>query len=212
MEQQQKRFNKLNYESFFLLKVEKNDLGFQLKVSGSTRNVYTIQINNNSRKIECDCPDSKSWARHYNCFCKHVCFVLLRMFKSIFNKQSSIFIDKTINMNDYNLIESKLINLNISEEHDIVDTDLLNKFHNLSTKSNSNNFLVENIEKEEMCPICFLDINGNEEKIVKCPECRNILHLECMEKWLEMGNKTCVYCRSNVWQNYNLKDEYLSLN
>ena len=51
------------------------------------------------------------------------------------------------------------INLNISEENDIVDYDLLNKFHDLSTKSNSNNFLVENIEKEEMCPICFLDID-----------------------------------------------------
>ena len=32
MEQQQKRFNKLNYESFFLLKVEKNDLGFLLNI------------------------------------------------------------------------------------------------------------------------------------------------------------------------------------
>ena len=61
-----------------------------------------------------------------------------------------------------------------------------------------------------MCPICFLDIE--DEELVKCPECKNVIHLECMEKWLEMGNKTCVYCRSNVWKNYNLNDEYQCLN
>ena len=44
---------------FFLLKVETTDLGFELKISGSTRNIYTIQINNNSRNLKCDCPDSR---------------------------------------------------------------------------------------------------------------------------------------------------------
>ena len=62
MYQQQKRFNKLNYESFFLLGVEKKDFGFHLNIAGSTRNVYTIRINQNSKTIDCDCPDAKSWA------------------------------------------------------------------------------------------------------------------------------------------------------
>ena len=28
------------------------------------------------------------------------------------------------------------------------------------------------------------------------------LHKECMEKWLSVGNITCVYCRSEVWKDY----------
>ena len=206
MYQQQKRFNKLDYESFFLLNVEKTDFGFQLNISGSTRNVYTIRINQNSRTIDCDCPDSRSWASHHNCYCKHVCFVLLRMFKNIYNRKSEIFIDKTIKINEYKLIENKLKNLDINQEKDIVDTELLDKFRNLST----NNFKVESVDQKEMCPICYLDMG--DEEIVKCPECKNVIHLECMEKWLEMGNKTCVYCRSDVWENYNLDDEYQCLN
>ena len=74
MEQQNKRFYKLDYESF-LLKVEKNDLGF-LNVLGSTKNIYTVQINKNSRKLECDCPMQRL-ALHFNCLCKHICFILL---------------------------------------------------------------------------------------------------------------------------------------
>ena len=207
MEQQNKRFYKLDYESFFLLKVEKNDLGFLLNVSGSTKNIYTIQINKNSRKLECDCPDAKGWALHFNCLCKHVCFILLRMFKEIYNKNSQIFRDRVICLEDYEYIEKRLNNLDINKENDFVDLELIEKFNKLKTGNSS--FKSENFEKDKMCPICFLDIEGEN---VKCPECRNILHLECMETWLEMGNKTCVYCRSSVWENYNLEGDYLSLN
>ena len=207
MEQQQKRFNKLNYESFFLLKVEKNDLGFLLNVSGSTRNVYSIQINQNSRRLECNCPDAKSWALYHNCLCKHVCFILLRMFKEIYNKESKIFKDRVLTLEEYNYISNKLIEMNINEQEDIVDLELIEKFKNLKTDNNP--FKSETSLEDKMCPICFLDIDGAS---VKCPECRNVLHIECMEKWLEMGNKTCVYCRSNVWEDYNLEGDYLCLN
>lgn len=207
MEQQIKRFNKLNYESFFLLKVETNDLGFELKISGSTRNIYTIQINKNSRNLKCDCPDSKSWALHHNCFCKHICFVLLRMFKEIYNQNSRIFQEKIISLEDYDFLERKLINMDITKEEEIINTDLLERFKNLKTSKNE--FINDIVKEDEMCPICFLDIVTEN---VKCPECSNIIHKECMEKWLEMGNKTCVYCRSPVWQNYTLENDYLSLN
>ena len=73
-----------------------------------------------------------------------------------------------------------------------------------------NNFKSEKSEefkvkkKDEMCPICFVDFSDEEnEELIGCPDCKNTLHKECMEKWLSIGNTTCVYCRSDVWKDYN---------
>ena len=60
---------------------------------------------------------------------------------------------------------------------------------------------VENEIKDDLCSICFMDFEENEE-LIKCPECKKVLHKECMEKWLDVGNITCVYCRSEVWKDY----------
>ena len=70
--QQLKRISKLDYELFYLLKVEKEDNTFILSISGSTKNIYKVTIFGNSRTIKCDCPDSKSWDKDYNCYCKHI--------------------------------------------------------------------------------------------------------------------------------------------
>ena len=56
--------------------------------------------------------------------------------------------------------------------------------------------------------------NAENDKLIKCPECKNISHLECMEKWLSVGNLTCVYCRSDVWKDYGINtsiDGYICL-
>ena len=201
--QQEKRFLKLDYESFYLLKVEKTYDKYILKISGSTNNVYSVSINKESMTIDCDCPDSKSWARTYNCYCKHICFVLLRIFKDFYSKQSTIFLDKKIKEEDYVKIEDKLKYLDLNNfNDDVVNKELIEKFKKLDGK---NEFQVEDFEVD-LCPICFLDI---ESDVIKCPECKKLLHIECMEKWLNMGNTTCVYCRSEVWKNY--KTEYLRL-
>ena len=48
------------------------------KVSGSTRNVYTISLFPSCRMF-CDCPDMKSHAARQRVVCKHILFVLLRV-------------------------------------------------------------------------------------------------------------------------------------
>ena len=68
---QLKRLNKLDTESFFLLKVEKDEVNYILSISGSTKNIYTVNVFGNSRTIYCDCPDSRSWAKELDCYCKH---------------------------------------------------------------------------------------------------------------------------------------------
>ena len=40
--QQLKRISKLDYELFYLLKVEKEDNIFTLSISGSTKNIYKV--------------------------------------------------------------------------------------------------------------------------------------------------------------------------
>ena len=88
---------------------------------------------------------------HHNCYCKHICFVLLRMFREIYTKESNIFISKIITGDEYNIIQNKLENLDINQEKDIVNEELLVKFRNLS----SNNFKLEGNEKKKCVLFVF---------------------------------------------------------
>ena len=57
-------------------------------------------------------------------------------------------------------------------------------------------------EEEELeCMICY-DIMEKDNS-VECPLCHNLVHKGCMEKWLANGKKNCIYCRSDVWKDYN---------
>ena len=70
---QKSRITKAQYQCFYLLHTEYTEEEVNLKITGSTLNVYTVKIKNNM--IKCDCPDK------FNCYskkiyCKHVCFVI----------------------------------------------------------------------------------------------------------------------------------------
>ena len=60
-------------------------------------------------------------------------------------------------------------------------------------------------EKYEDCPICFCEFDLSTIMAV-CPQCNNILHLDCAKKWIGMGKSTCIYCRSNVWREYKKEE------
>ena len=90
---------------------------------------------------------------------------------------------------------------------DIVDEELLEKFQNMEKNDfkshNSKDYEVK--KKNDMCPICFVDFDdeNNNNDLLGCPDCKNTIHKECMEKWLSVGNTTCVYCRSDKWKDYD---------
>jgi hypothetical protein len=85
---------------------------------------------------------------------------------------------------------------------DYVNKEYLDKFKNIKTGTINNNKITKEITEEDECIICFDTLLGQkEEMMVSCPVCHNIIHKLCMQKWLENGNKTCVYCRSTVWEN-----------
>ena len=203
---QLKRYNKLSYELFYLLKIQKNDNNYILNISGSTKNIYQVKILTTSGLIFCDCPDSKSWAKDLNCYCKHCCFVLFRVFKNIFTDKEKICNEKILSLSEIDAVKFKLDQIItgglINEKDDIVDKELLDRFEKMEKNDfKDDKFAVKETIKNDMCPICFVDFEDNDE-LIKCPECKNVIHKECMEKWLTVGNTNCIYCRSDVWKDY----------
>ena len=67
--------------SHYLLNIQKEPEKFVIKISGSSRNIYTVTVDESTRTMCCDCPDSRSWAKHYKCVCWYIvalCYLNLR--------------------------------------------------------------------------------------------------------------------------------------
>jgi hypothetical protein len=224
---QKNRFFRIFSDNFYLLDILKYPDNTKFFISGSSKNVYTVTIFEN-KKMTCNCPDMKSWAKEYDCVCKHCCFILFRVL-DIYkhyenNNQLNFFKDLEFDDDEYNFIESKMLELISkfnpneinSNKNNIINIELIqkyNKIKDLKIRNGKEKYKVNiGLEvKEDVCPICFLELKN--EEIVKCPCCNNIIHKECMEKWLGMGKSNCVYCRSDVWKDYlKNEDEYKNLN
>jgi hypothetical protein len=195
--QQLFRHDKIYKETFFLLNKAKLDYKLTFDISGSTTNIYRVQIYLNNRKIYCNCPDSKKWAKCYNVVCKHICFLLIKVFKlNILNLnyffENLIFNDENIESinNEYNKID--FTNKNY------INQTYLDKYKNM-TKNNVNTIILKDDQLDEIdCCICFDIINDlTNIKINKqCKTCLIIIHKECVNKWFNMGNNNCPHCRT----------------
>lgn len=206
-----------------------------------------IYLDRNVRP-KCSCPDARGWAPSSNCLCKHVCFVLFRVLKcwylsfkssNFFGKENSTFLfkdDEHFLMLDalqkvYSRFDtlnySNVSDQNISEDKEVVNCELLLKY--MSLKENEDSKEKENkkgiskeIKEDDVCPICYCEFmeDGKVDLrfLIECPNCNNVFHKECMNKWLNMGKKNCVYCRSDIWEKYNKvtglyeEGEYKNLN
>ncbi len=213
--QQQKRYNKIFTENLYLLdkKYDKDNMIFQM--SGSTANIYKIIIYSNTKNIICNCPDMKSWAKSYNCICKHCCFIIFRVLQCFTTQQTNFFNILYFTDIEINCMKDKFNKLTMTNNENYVDNILIKKFQNIDIKNNNNKFIQNReINDEEYCIICFEDfIENNKKNNVECPICHNIIHNQCMKKWIKMGKINCVYCRSDVWKNFTKKihNEYINL-
>jgi hypothetical protein len=195
------RIDKTYNEPLYLLDTNKIENKLVYKISGSTNNIYNVQIYFNSRKIYCNCPDSKKWARIHNVICKHCCFILLKVFKM---SGQSDFFDKYILSNEQlEELKIKTNNLNLSNNNEFVNQNYIQKFKELTNNPNNNKNIKTIVLKENydnFCPICydeFTDIT-NIVKHIQCKQCMVILHKVCLQKWLNMGKSTCPYCRITI--------------
>ena len=201
------RYNKIHHEPLYLLNKEEQDDKLIFSLSGSTANIYKITLYQNSRKLFCNCPDAKSWARKHNCLCKHICFILFKVFKYCIDKDTTLLFNTlTLSLDEFNLIKDKYQELSLNLDNEYINQDYLDKFTKLSNNNIPNDvlFSVDKIidTKEDDCPICY-DLLKNVNNCVQCPICQNIFHNKCMDKWTSSGNNTCPYCRSGIWKKFN---------
>ena len=203
------RLDKACYEKFFLLNNSKNDEKLIFEICGSTKNIYKIQIYLHSKKIYCNCPDSKKWAKLHDVVCKHICFLLKKVFKL---EELEYFYNNLI-FTDNNIfdIKNKFNTINFDNE-DYINKYYLEKYKNLKNTSHTKNIIKENLDKYDLtCIICYDDLENLEDKNinVQCSTCLVIIHKSCLTKWFNMNNNTCPKCRSII---NNTNSFYKNLN
>lgn len=210
---QEKRYLKIFCDRFYWLAASTDPREYTLNISGSTSNVYTVSINRRRKTIKCDCPDSKSWARRNRCVCKHCCFVLckvLRVFPPTIGICDLEFWQTLrFDANDMAIIDQNMERL-LTEGSKYGCREMTQRFENLKQPVfEPTSEKLSDLTDEDECPICFDSIITDKASLVICPVCKNLIHQECMEKWLVSGSgKTCVYCRSDIWKKWGKRDNY----
>lgn len=223
------RLNKAKHEPLYLLdysisKDKKLNSILEFKICGSTKNVYTVTLKD--RQLKCNCPDNFAGCRYFNIICKHSCFVLCKVLKgseSIFeplkNRNNMIINDHYMKhiLNEFSKLNDRIQNQNQTiSKKELIDKykKIQEKEENSNSKSKTNEpyksifkYTGDLSEKQEseMCGICFNELKLDTLMAI-CPTCRNIIHLNCMRKWMNMGKDTCVYCRSSIWKNYKKEE------
>ena len=198
-EKQKNRISKSSYQSMYLLEKTLTNSGVELKISGSTLNVYTVIIDD--LNITCDCPDIYECNKH-KLYCKHICFVI-SMIGKLYNVE--IFLNKKLKIEEKVFIILRLFN--ISNDPDIINDMLIKKYNNLKLK-----LLLQtnNIEPRNKCEDCVVCFNTMKDNFYTCNICSNAIHNDCLEIWLQK-NKTCVFCRNTIEKNLKVKDTYLNI-
>lgn len=180
----------------YLVDLEENEYEVLLKILGSLkknkRESYIITLNKTIGSFSCSCKDYTYRCQQKGIVCKHISFVLCKVLKLLdtnvfrLNKLSSEQLDKSIT-----LLKSSSVwkNKNIST-----------RYINYEFKHSNRTF-----DENEPCPICYEKL-GNIE-ILSCPDCSNYVHTTCMKVWLSQLDKTCIYCRSDKWYDF---DELIS--
>jgi hypothetical protein len=206
---QKDRIIKSGYQCLFLLETILTETGFNLKISGSTLNIYTVSLS--YLKFSCDCRDSL-YCESHNILCKHICFVICSIGKI---ETEALFTTRILNIFDSYQLHFRLEMCH--DEPNIVNKMLINRFKIAKNDINVDNKFIQNpttdtdtyIDKESECPICFDQLKKDDNVVLKCPDCLKCIHSECVSKWLEY-NKNCPLCRSTVWSGLN-KNTYLNI-
>jgi uncharacterized Zn finger protein len=183
---QKERINKAHYQCLYLLEKNLTDKSIEIKLTGSTLNIYTITIND--LNITCDCPDIYQ-CNKYNLYCKHICFVICMIGKIYC---TDIFMNKKLKEEDKYVIISKLFNIfdDPDPDPDIVFHMLLEKYNILKLKMTP----TEARNKEEECSICY---NKLDTDLYTCHICSNAIHNTCLDIWIKTNN-ICIFCRNTV--------------
>lgn len=147
----------------------------------------TVKINFKSNKeVNCSCMDWRIRCKRMKISCKHILYVLDRIFK----------------------IDMKSVQKNKIKKPKLIK-EAIDKIHKARCSGAHKKFKVgdgKEMSEEDVCAICFCDFLYHTEeefkdKTLACPMCKNLVHEDCMKCWLRNShNQNCVYCRSDVWK------------
>jgi hypothetical protein len=198
--QQLLRLDKIYNEDFFLLDKYQDDNKLIFKICGSTKNIYEVKLYLISKRIYCNCPDSKSWAKKYGVICKHCCFVIFKVLKLNFDKEQYLE-SLSFNSKQIDYMKQIFLKINMSSNEDYINKVYSDKYKILESNENNDSEDIKPKESEDnFCAICYDEFENITCKTEnrQCKICMKVLHKKCLEKWLNMGNQTCPYCRTPI--------------
>jgi|UniRef100_A0A6C0IV35 hypothetical protein len=204
--EQTKRLDKIMYEKLFLIAVEYDgNSTCEVKVTGSTGNLYTVTIDVSKTTTQafdvfsCNCPDSLKRAKDAKVLCKHSCFVLLRVMR--------------LPVEFFQNVDCAIVKRHIVEFREripppeIVNQQYQLRYLEMSSPEKENRKRKFDVDEKtkigDDCGIC-LEPTSDDAACLGCPQCRNCLHKECVDIWLRAqhyGKKACPLCRYS-WDDY----------
>lgn len=171
-------------------------------VRNGTRESYKItwfkQGTNPRGSFWCSCPDQKFNGRKKNLYCKHISFLVCRV-GQIFSPE--FFESKQFTAEQHARFKERIESAFVFRDPSLIATEQSAIARAPLVAVVRPEFCCSKaVEEGDSCPVCYDDMTG-EAQLLGCPTCKNNIHRQCMEVWLER-NVTCVYCRSDVWRNY----------
>jgi hypothetical protein len=225
--EQAKRYDKAHRERIFLLEPSFDDSAgggggtATFAICGNTRNVYHVTLEHAGRhgtRVKCNCPDGLVNCKKSACVCKHACFVLFRVLRL---SHEDVRSSPHAPMPAARRFALEQQNAGGSGQGGpapagIFDSAIAGAYRaSLAGQGQGQDqgapsapggrFAVGPTSRTDgaECAICFDSIDaGRAAECRACPDCRNVAHAVCIEKWLEFGRTTCVYCRSPSWGSY----------
>jgi len=182
------RLQKSLSETIRLLQATKKDKEWVFHVRGQKKNVYEQKITPGT--FSCTCPDHEK----KQTFCKHLLFLVARVGLQM-EMAASIHSKK------------KEWNEMLFEACSLSWTTRLS--HLVGVTSASAVKIVRNDGDD--CSICF-ELMESKETVQCETTCKNQFHKECIEHWLEYGNKTCPLCRTEWNKEMESKEEIVEMN
>lgn len=154
------------------------------KVVGTTRNIYTVKIN---ERPNCSCPDYDNGN-----ICKHIYFILLRVMKINGNVKSKYNEKQLTNM--FNNIP-KFITENVvyNEKTKLEFEELIN-----STNNPIKNIKIIEQKLDDICPICLENIDNKNDADFCKYSCGKSVHNLCYGIWSKNNHNNilqCLFCR-----------------
>lgn len=195
------RLERAKCEKIFLLQKNLEDHRCVFNVCGTSKNVYNVSAYFSSGKIFCNCPDGRGKSKNIGVFCKHICFIIEKVFSKIFNVEASNIYDILIFNNDERNKIRDFVGKDLQFDSNFMDQEVIQKFINAkkNMEKDDSKITLETLKDME-CPICYDEFENIE--VLRCKVCLKAFHNTCINVWLETShNKSCPYCRSPIRKN-----------